>query len=182
MASAGSGKTSTMVAKAAYAIHRGFVAPERVILLAFNKQAAEELKERAEAFERLGMEGVSVEASTFHALAFASSARPPVRNRTFRLGYRHRSGFRKLTDIIDQLKDSSLAFRAQWDLFRFVLVGICPRWARGPPDAWDDQGNGLTLTADGTQVRSLEEATLSTGLLQRRRVPLRRALQVRDRR
>jgi hypothetical protein len=41
------GKTSTMVARAAYAIHRGFVTPERIILLAFNKQAAEELKDRA---------------------------------------------------------------------------------------------------------------------------------------
>jgi len=46
VASAGSGKTSTMVAKAAYAIQRGFVDPKRIVLLAFNKQAAEELKER----------------------------------------------------------------------------------------------------------------------------------------
>lgn len=69
VASAGSGKTSTMVAKAAYAIQRGFVDPKRIVLLAFNKQAAEELKERAGlAFERLGMADVTVEASTFHAL------------------------------------------------------------------------------------------------------------------
>ena len=45
VASAGSGKTSTMVARAAYAIHRGFVTPERIILLAFNKQAAEERRQ-----------------------------------------------------------------------------------------------------------------------------------------
>lgn len=69
VASAGSGKTSTMVAKAAYAIHRGFVDPKRIVLLAFNKQAAEELKERAaKAFQRLGMAELTVEASTFHAL------------------------------------------------------------------------------------------------------------------
>ncbi|KRG51624.1 hypothetical protein ARC23_07865 [Stenotrophomonas beteli] len=36
VASAGSGKTSMMVAKAAYAIHRGFVDPKRIVLLAFN--------------------------------------------------------------------------------------------------------------------------------------------------
>ena len=43
VASAGSGKTSTMVAKAAYAIHRGFVTPKRIVMLAFNKKAAAEL-------------------------------------------------------------------------------------------------------------------------------------------
>ena len=69
VASAGSGKTSTMVAKAAYAVQRGFVDPKRIVLLAFNKQAAEELKERATlAFERLGLAELTVEASTFHAL------------------------------------------------------------------------------------------------------------------
>lgn len=47
VASAGSGKTSTMVAKAAYAIHRGIVRPDQILLLAFNKKAADELQERA---------------------------------------------------------------------------------------------------------------------------------------
>ena len=37
LAAAGSGKTSVMVARAAYAVHRGFVAPERILLLAFNR-------------------------------------------------------------------------------------------------------------------------------------------------
>ncbi len=69
VASAGSGKTSTMVAKAAYAIHRGFARPERIVLLAFNKKAAEELQERAaRSFDRLEVAGVVVEACTFHAL------------------------------------------------------------------------------------------------------------------
>ncbi len=33
-----------MVAKAAYAIDRGFVEPERIVMLAFNKDAAQELQ------------------------------------------------------------------------------------------------------------------------------------------
>lgn len=36
VASAGSGKTSTMVAKAGYALRHGYFAPERMLLLAFN--------------------------------------------------------------------------------------------------------------------------------------------------
>lgn len=167
VASAGSGKTSTMVAKAAYAIHRGFVPPERVILLAFNKQAAEELSERAaKSFDPLGMEGVSVEASTFHALGLriigkATGEKPDIPDWAIDTV----SGFRKLMDIIDQLKDRSTAFRTQWDLFRFVFGRDLPTFgSHGSPDVWDDQGNGRTLTADGTRVRSLEEATLANWL------------------
>ena len=55
VAAAGSGKTSTMIAKAAYAIHRGLAQPEAILLLAFNRKAAEELRERAaQSFARLG--------------------------------------------------------------------------------------------------------------------------------
>jgi len=163
VASAGSGKTSTMVAKAAYAIHRGFVAPEHIVLLAFNKQAAVELDERAaKSFERLGINGVSVKASTFHALGLhiigkATGKKPDIPDwATDTVG-----GFRKLTEIIDQLKDRSPAFRTQWDLFRFVFARDLPAFgSKGSPHVWDDQGNGRTLTNDGKRVRSQEEARL----------------------
>ncbi|MDT4798915.1 ATP-dependent DNA helicase Rep [compost metagenome] len=167
VASAGSGKTSTMVAKAAYAIHRRFVAPERIVLLAFNKQAADELKERtAKSLERLGMEGISVEASTFHALGLriigkATREKPDIPDwATDAAG-----GVRKLTEIIDQLKDRSSMFRTQWDLFRLVFGRDLPAFgSNGSPDVWDKEGNGRTLTIDGKRVRSLEEATLCNWL------------------
>lgn len=46
VAAAGSGKTSTMVAKAGHVLRRGYVAPDRMLLLAFNNDAASELRER----------------------------------------------------------------------------------------------------------------------------------------
>ncbi|MEM5330375.1 UvrD-helicase domain-containing protein [Paraburkholderia sp. JHI2823] len=167
VASAGSGKTSTMVAKAAYAIDRGFVAPKRIVMLAFNKQAAVELAERAaKSFERLGMEDVAVEASTFHALGLriigkATKEKPDIPDwATDTAG-----GISKLTEIVDQLKDRSATFRTQWDLFRFVFGKDLPAFgSNGTPDVWDDQGNGRTLTADGKRVRSQEEATISNWL------------------
>ena len=68
LAAAGSGKTSVMVARAAYAIRRGFVAPERILLLAFNKAAAAELQERIDDAARRGRHRVRrVRASTFHS-------------------------------------------------------------------------------------------------------------------
>lgn len=167
VASAGSGKTSTMVAKAVYAIYRGFVAPDRIILLAFNKQAAEELEERAaKSFERLGIKDVSVQASTFRALGLriigkATGEKPDIPDwATDTLG-----GFRKLTEIIDLLTDRSATFRTQWGLFRFILGRDLPPFGtNGSPDVWDDQGKGRTLTADGKSVRSQEEATISNWL------------------
>ncbi|WP_142627961.1 UvrD-helicase domain-containing protein [Rhizobium sp. P007] len=167
VASAGSGKTSTMVAKAAYAIHRGYVPPDRIVLLAFNKHAAEELKERvAKSFERLGMHELSVEASTFHALGLriigkATGKKPDIPDWAIDAA----SGLRKLAELIDQLKDSSLSFRAQWDLFRFVYARDLPKFGlSGSADVWDEQGNGLILTADGTRVRSQEEAMIANWL------------------
>lgn len=166
VASAGSGKTSTMVARAAYAIHRGIAKPDEIIMLAFNKPAAEELKERAtRSFQRLGM-NVSVEASTFHKLGLgiigrATGKKPDIPEWAFEPV----EGFRKLAELIDGLKDRSITFRAQWDLFRFVCTRDLPRFGEAArPDTWDEQGNGFVLTADGTRVRSQEEALISNWL------------------
>lgn len=167
VASAGSGKTSTMVAKAAYAIHRGFVAPERIVMLAFNKQAAEELKERAaKAFERLGMVDVAVEASTFHALGLrlvgkATKVKPDIPDwATDAAG-----GVRKLTELVDQLKDRSSEFRNQWDLFRFVFGNDLPAFgAPEPADVWDARGKGAIVTIRGERVKSMEEKMIANFL------------------
>lgn len=167
VASAGSGKTSTMVAKAAYAIHRGFVDPKRIVLLAFNKQAAEELKERAtKALERLGMADVAVESSTFHALGLriigkATGEKPDIPDwATDAAG-----GVRKLTEIVDQLKDRSSEFRNQWDLFRFVFGKDLPAFgASESADVWDAQGKGALVTTKGERVKSQEEVMIANFL------------------
>ncbi|MEP1930328.1 MAG: UvrD-helicase domain-containing protein [Nisaea sp.] len=65
LAGAGSGKTSVIVAKAAYLIRQSIRAPDDILLLAFGKAAAAEMAERIE--ERAG---ASVTASTFHALGY----------------------------------------------------------------------------------------------------------------
>ncbi|WP_062289747.1 UvrD-helicase domain-containing protein [Demequina phytophila] len=72
VAAAGSGKTSVMVARAAYAIRRGFVDPDRVLMLAFNADAAAELRERLEArLGALGLPHEGVEAATFHSFGLS---------------------------------------------------------------------------------------------------------------
>ncbi len=64
-AGAGSGKTSVITAKAAYLVKAGIRQPEEILLLAFAKNAAEEMSERVEA-----RSGVPIVARTFHAIAY----------------------------------------------------------------------------------------------------------------
>lgn len=167
VASAGSGKTSTMVAKAAYAINRGLMAPDHIVLLAFNKNAAEELQERAgKAFERLGMDGMKVETATFHALGLgiigkSTGKKPRIPSWATDIG----SGRRKLSELIDDLKDQDDAFRQRWDLFRFVFKRDLPAFgAPEPADVFDAQGKGALVTTNGERVKSLEEVMIADWL------------------
>jgi DNA helicase-4 len=65
LAGAGSGKTSVLVARAGWLLHRQEAHPEQILLLAFGRQAADEMNGRIK--ERLSTS--SIKAKTFHALA-----------------------------------------------------------------------------------------------------------------
>ena len=65
LAGAGSGKTSVLVVRAGWLLTRGEAAADQILLLAFGRQAAQEMDERIR--ERLGSEEIT--ARTFHSLA-----------------------------------------------------------------------------------------------------------------
>jgi superfamily I DNA/RNA helicase len=68
VAPAGSGKTTTVVARLAWRVSQG-VAPASICALTFNRRAAQELQERADAaLAELGHAAGSVRVRTFHAL------------------------------------------------------------------------------------------------------------------
>ena len=62
IASAGSGKTSTIVGKAKYLVEKQHISPARILLLTYTKKAANELS------ERMKIPGLS--SGTFHSLAY----------------------------------------------------------------------------------------------------------------
>src|SRR5690349_22050135 len=69
VAPAGSGKTTTLVARVAWLIDSGAARPESIVAITFNRRAAEELGERlAKALEPLGLPDDPVRVRTFHAL------------------------------------------------------------------------------------------------------------------
>lgn len=67
IARAGSGKTTTLVNRAIFLQRHCHIPPNQIILLAFNRRAAEEIKERLEKYFEESIPHVM----TFHALAYA---------------------------------------------------------------------------------------------------------------
>lgn len=77
VAGAGTGKTSTVVSRVDYLVRRGLARPEQILVVAYNKSAAEELRARLESIAV----PPGVDVSTFHALGnaiigHAAGARP----------------------------------------------------------------------------------------------------------
>jgi len=64
LAGAGTGKTSTMVGRAGYLIKAGITPPEKILMLAYARKAAEEMDERIRS--QLGINNLT--AKTFHGL------------------------------------------------------------------------------------------------------------------
>jgi len=64
LAGAGTGKTSTMIGRAGYLIKAGIARPEKILMLAFARKAAEEMDERIQT--KLGINNLTVK--TFHSL------------------------------------------------------------------------------------------------------------------
>lgn len=63
VAGAGSGKTSTIISKCLYLIQSGLALPEQILLLAYNRNAADEIKERIK--RKIG--STKLDVHTFHS-------------------------------------------------------------------------------------------------------------------
>ncbi|NPA03305.1 MAG: ATP-dependent helicase [Epsilonproteobacteria bacterium] len=67
IAGAGTGKTSTIVARIAYLLQQG-VDPKKILLLTFTNKAAQEMIGRVE--KRFSLKAKEIEAGTFHAISY----------------------------------------------------------------------------------------------------------------
>lgn len=78
LAGAGSGKTAVLVARAGWLLQRRLAHPDQILLLAFGREAAEEINQRLDT--QLNVK--ALQARTFHALALhiirESGRKPPV--------------------------------------------------------------------------------------------------------
>lgn len=164
IAAAGSGKTSTMVARAGYAIRRNIAQPTEILALAFNKKAAGELSERL--VSRLGDEGASVASSTFHAFGLRVVGEATGRKPSVPDDITNGNGIGRLAAIVDGLRDRDPAFRRDWDLFRLVFGRQLPDLGdEEEPERWDRNTgiNGFGTLA-GEVVKSQEEVMIANWL------------------
>jgi DNA helicase-4 len=163
LAAAGSGKTSVMVARAAYAVSRGFVRPDRILLLAFNKAAATELQERIEArFASAGINSSGLRASTFHSFGLDVIGRATGGKPRLAPWLEHDEDIRMLLRIVDGLRDSSEAFRYQWDLYRLLFANApCSLEDHGPDGYRREAREGGYRTFGGDVVKSHGERLIA---------------------
>lgn len=166
VAAAGSGKTSVMVARAAYATMKNFVKPSKILLLAFNKAAAEELQERIKnRFESANIDSAGIKASTFHAFGLdiigkALNERPAVAP-----WVEKGRDFEEISEIVKELKDSCEDFKYNWDLYRLIFPPETIKLSGIEHDAWDSESKEQGYrTFDGKVVRSHGERMIANWL------------------
>lgn len=163
VAAAGSGKTSTMVAKTGYVLHQGLAKPEQILLLAFNTDAADELRQRVR--ERLkdidGVERVTVK--TFHAFGRdVITARQGPKPAVARWVGNRRQENEMIVRIVEDLRARDPGFGIEWDLFRTVFGRPIGRTADLAQPK--ETGRGDIRTANGDWVKSQEERLIADWL------------------
>lgn len=122
VAAAGSGKTSTMIAKAGYALHKGYFAPEKMLLLAFNNDAAAQLRIRLkDRLEPLGIPTEKLTAKTFHAFGLDVIGEATGKRPSLAPWLDGGKDLEVLFSIVEDLKANDTRFRATWDFLRMVF-------------------------------------------------------------
>lgn len=168
VASAGSGKTSTMVAKAGYALHRKLFEPDEILVLAFNADAAKELQARIQArLVPLDLPAEKIQARTFHAFGLDIIGQSTGKKPSLAPWLEGGGDIRRLVELVDELKDSDQSFRTAWDLFRIVLGRDLPAFGEEEesPEDWDtERGTTGFRTLDGKVVKSQGERLIGDWL------------------
>ena len=169
VAAAGSGKTSVMVAKAAHAVRQGLVKPERVLMLAFNKDAANELHERTKkAFRKTEVQGASkVSINTFHAFGLSLIGEATgVKPRLAPWAESETQMANKAQKLISEARKNHSRFATDWYLLKMVYFRELAEFGEdGIPEDWDAETKQRgKRTLSGEIVRSDEERLIANWL------------------
>lgn len=182
IAAAGSGKSSTIVAKVVYLVHRGLAKPEETLVLAYNKDAQVEIDRRLAAQKGVVPEfDCFVTAKTFHGLGVDIIAqvegKKPSTSELATAGWRRQLVL--FGQLIQNLRQRDRIFAKKWQ--EFNLYG---RYSWPDPfqfSKWREYENYLRdlgvilksspqgrrpalLTLDGHEVKSMEEVVICNWL------------------
>ena len=159
LAGAGTGKTAVITGKVAHLISNRAVPPERILVLAFNRKAAAELRERLEAAH------AGVEVATFHAFARHVVAQSELAPSISPLA----EDPLQLRRLIDQTLDSLLRDPERGGaLQQFILYNLGEYRAahdfERPSDYFEYLQRVELRTLNGELVKSLEELKIANFL------------------
>lgn len=164
VAAAGSGKTSTMVAKTGYVLLQQLAEPGQILLLAFNHDAALELGRRIT--KQLGdMAGVdAVRSRTFHAFGLDVIGAATGKKPSLAPWVENGQDMAKTAAIIAALSIANPAFKRNWDLFRSVYAHDIGRCGDKPVADAHHAGTRGLRTAHNEIVKSHEERLIADWL------------------
>lgn len=164
VAAAGSGKTSTMVAKTGYALHEGLAKPEQILLLAFNRDTANELGERISEQLKEVPEIDKVRSQTFHGFGLEVIGKATGKKPTLAPWVESGRDLNEISEIIHTLCENDQGFKREWNLFRTVYArDIGKRGEFQQPEIFRDGVRGF-LTANNEVVKSKEERLIADWL------------------
>jgi DNA helicase-4 len=140
IAGAGCGKTSVLIARAGWLINSRQAEPEHILLLAFSRKAAEEMKSRLS--QRLP--GISFDVKTFHALALeiieSSAKKKKINISSLESDRQSRNLF--IQTQIQQLCEEKKSYAKGWQHLIDELD-----WQTDEPSFWHDKHLMSRLTA-----------------------------------
>lgn len=170
IAAAGSGKTSSMVGKVAYALCSEMCAANQILVLAFNRKAAQELDDRLRrALASCLPAGAKVMARTLHALGLDIVTQ--VKGSSLQI---QNDGHGLLSQVLAKLVHDDVDFAERWLLFRvFYHVPVRhPEFATRKQWKAFVQQHGTVqnrrygfITLDGVQVPTQFEQAVANWLI-----------------
>ncbi len=168
VASAGSGKTSTMVAKCGYALKHGYFEQDKILLLAFNSDAADELRKRIhQRFAQHSLPYQDLSIKTFHAFGLEVIGKCLEKRPSIPSWLESGRDITTMMEIVDELKDKNSKFRMYWDFFRIVFCHDLPKFGKEAdnPDSWDPEKQSKGFwTLNNEVVRSRGELLIANWL------------------
>lgn len=164
VAAAGSGKTSTMVAKTGYVLHEGLATPDQILLLAFNRDAANELSERVTEQLKSVSDIDKVKSQTFHGFGLEVIGIATGKKPTLAPWVESGRDLQEMSEIIEFLCERDGDFKREWDIFRTVYArDLGKLGAPTEPEILRDGVRGF-LTANNEVVKSKEERLIADWL------------------
>ena len=166
IASAGSGKSATLVGKVAYAIQKGLYKQDEILVLAYNKSAADELRVRIARQLGVSADTLKRNVTTFHALGLNIITEVKGRPPQLANWVGHPAGEAKLINrLIEYRTKTDAEFAADW----LQLLTVFPK-ADMPKESFDSVAdyerfisdrksstNKTVGTLAGVYVKSLQE-------------------------